>query len=570
MNKIFKHSILLLTSGMLTFSSCNVMDLDPTGWYGEGVAYSTIDILDYYVTGFYSVLYANAEIANGYLMDDGVSELLKYSWYGDKGQVNQMFYRPNIITPDSNYRSNWSSMYRYIRTLNEYFYDISNGRADGLDPDELKIRTAEVRFLRAFAYQELVVRHGGVVLRIAEDYVDGPDDRAKARSTKEECYDFIIKEYEKAAADLPEKWSSAWTGRITKGAAIGMKARACLYAERWSDAEEACNEVLKMNYALIQPSLSNTVQGISNEYNRIFNSVGNSEILLASYFQQGTGASSAKQHSFNNFFCAPGDDAILGVPNAGVGVCATPSEEYASSFDIKVGETWEKFDWNNIESYSNEPYANRDPRFYSSILYNGADWLGRKLDLTKDSGNYMPFATSGQDNVHKTTTGYVIRKYLSDSRNINFTSILSGQYWIEMRLAEIYLIRSEACARQNRFDDAYKDLNIVRARVGLPERAQQASWKDYLVDLSHERICELGMEGHRYFDLVRWGIAVETLDNTRLHGVEITKAEDGTLSYDVVECDTQNRAFPERMNIFPIPREELRNNNLCNQNEVWE
>lgn len=570
MNKIFRKGILVLALSSLALSSCDVMDLDPTGWYGEDVAYSSIDIMDYYVTGFYSVLYANSDIANGYIMDDGVSELIKYSWFGDKGQVNQMFYRPNYITPEGNFRSNWSSMYTYIRRLNEYFYDISQGRAAGLDPEQLAIRTAEVRFLRAFAYQELVIRHGGVVLRVDEDYVDGPEDRAKARSSKEECYDFIISEYEKAAADLPQAWDSNWTGRVTKGAALGMKARVCLYAERWDDAIAACDEVFKLGYSLIKPNTSLAVQQISTEYNRIYNTVGNPEIILATYFQQGTGGSTARQHSFNNYFCAPGDDAVLGYPNSGVGACATPSDEYACYFDIKVGEQWESFDWNNLDSYSNEPYQNRDPRFYSSILYNGADWLGRKLDLTKDSGNYMPFSTSGQDNVHKSTTGYAFRKYLSDSRKINFTSILSGQYWIEMRLAEIYLIRSEAYARKGEYDLAYADLNAIRERVGLPARDEQATWDAYLQDLNQERVCELGLEGHRYFDLCRWGIATEVLDGKRLHAIEITKGADGTLSYERVECDSQERYFPQRMSIFPIPKEELRNNSLCLQNEEWE
>lgn len=570
MNKIFRKGIVVLAISSFAFSSCDVMDLDPTGWYGEDVAYSSVEIMDYYVTSFYSVLYANSDIANGYIMDDGVSELIKYSWFGDKGQVNQMFYRPNYITPEGNFRSNWASMYTYIRRLNEYFYDLSHGRADALDPQQVSIRTAEVRFLRAFAYQELVIRHGGVVLRTDEDYVDGPNDRAKARSTKKECYDFIISEYEKAAADLPESWSSEWTGRVTKGAALGMKARACLYAERWDDAITACNEVLALNFNLIKPNTASTPKKIAEEYYKIFTSVGNSEILLASYFQQGTGGSTYKQHGFNSYFCAPGDDAALGYPNSGVGACATPSDEYACSFDIKVGEEWQKFDWDNLSDYSNAPYENRDPRFYASILYDGADWLGRKLDLSKDSGNYMPFSTSGQDNVHKTTTGYVFRKYLSDSRKINFTSILSGQYWIEMRLAEIYLIRSEAYARNADFVSAYSDLNEIRGRVGLPDRDTQGSWEAYLVDLSQERVCELGLEGHRYFDLCRWGIATEVLDGKRLHAIEITKESDGSLSYQRVECDPQDRLFPERLSIFPIPKEELRNNNLCVQNKEWE
>ena len=238
-------------------------------------------------------------------------------------------------------------------------------------------------------------------------------------------------------------------------------------------------------------------------------------------------------------------------------------------FDIKVGDEWQAFSWDNLAAYGNEPFQNRDIRFYASILYNGADWLGRKLDLTIESKNYMKFATSGQDNVHKTTTGYVIRKFLSDSPKINFTNILSGQYWIEMRAAEIYLIRSECYARKGTFDKAYADLNAVRTRVGMPERGQKASWNEYLTDLSQERVCELGLEGHRYFDLTRWGIATKTLDGKRLHGIEITKNSDGTLNYTRVECDTQDRHFEPKMNIFPIPKAELKNNSACEQNEEW-
>lgn len=547
---------------MIAASSCNVLDLNPTGWYGEDVAYASLENMDLYVKSFYLVLYSNSDIAIGYYMDDGVSDLLKYSWYGDKGAVNRAFYDPNYITVNSNYRSNWSSMYTYIRRFNEYFYDLSNGYADGIDKDDLKIRTAEVRFLRAFAYQELVIRHGGVILRVDEDYVDGPNERAKARSSEAECWDFIISEYEKAQADLPESWSSDETGRLTKGAAAGMRARAALYAGRWDDAIAACDEVIGMGYSL----LSGTT---TDAYNKIYTTVGNSELILPVYYQQGTGGSSYKQHYFNNYFCAPGDDAALGYPNSGVGCMATPSDEYASFFDIKVNGEWQSFDWANLEAYGNEPFKNRDPRFGSSILYNGASWLGRTLDLTVESENYMDFATSGQDNVHKTTTGYVIRKFLSDSKSINFTSILSGQYWIEMRLAEIYLIRSEAYARNGDYANAYKDLNVIRTRAGMPEKETASTWSDYLDDLNKERVCELGLEGHRYFDLCRWGIAVETLNNTRLHGIRMNKADDGTISYERVECDTQDRLFPERMTIFPIPYTEIKNNTLCEQNELW-
>jgi len=155
-------------------TQCDVLDVDPTGWYSENVAYSSLENVDLYVKGLYSVLYDNATInIDSYcLMDDGATDLLKYSWYGvNGGAMNKFFYQTNYVTETSNFRSNWSGMYTRIRQLNEYFYDRSKGYGDNLDQDEMKKRTAEVRFLRAFAYQELVLRHGGVILRTDEDYV---------------------------------------------------------------------------------------------------------------------------------------------------------------------------------------------------------------------------------------------------------------------------------------------------------------------------------------------------------------------------------------------------------------
>ena len=66
--------------------------------------------------------------------------------------MNKLFYYDNMMSPDGNYRSNWDGMYEQIRRFNEYFYDVHSGFADKLDSDQLAIRTAEVRFMRALFY----------------------------------------------------------------------------------------------------------------------------------------------------------------------------------------------------------------------------------------------------------------------------------------------------------------------------------------------------------------------------------------------------------------------------------
>lgn len=554
--RIFLATAVAATS----FVSCNFLETNPTGWYGEDVVYSSVDHLDLYVRGLYGILYANSDIAAGYVFDDACTDLVKESWYGTGGgAVNKMFLDGTGITPESNFRSNWGN-YTYIRRLNEYFHDLNYGYIDGLPADIVKVRTAEVRFLRAFAYQELTLRHGGVILRIDEKKVDGPEENAKARSSEEECWNFVISEYEKAAADLPLSWEGNDRGRITKGAAIGMKARALLYARRWADAAAACDEVFNLNQYELVPGKT------PEAYNGIFNQPYNKELILPVYYATASSVGS-KQHNFNNYFCPPGDGTAFKVQ---VGAAATPTDEYASAFDIKLDDKYQAFSWDKLEQYGNKPFDNREPRFYANILYNGASWRGRTLELFEGGQDgFMSYKNSGQDNVHKSTTGYIFRKFLSDASNMNYVSILSGQYWIEMRLAEIYLIRSEANARQGLFIPAYADLNEIRDRVGMEKLPVKASWDDYLKDLMKERVCELGMEGHRFFDLVRWGKAQDVLDGKYAHGIKITKKSDGSFNYEYIACDPTPRQFPERFNIFPIPYSELKANKLCEQNSVW-
>ena len=541
--------------------SCNgFLELDPPNNYSETTAFASIDNLDLYVKSFYGIFYSVAQNnVEPQLMTDGVSDLIKYTGYSTaSGNVNRFFYGALPMSADNNFRSNWEDMYNRIRRCNEYFRDLAE-YGGSLDADQTKIRTAEVRFIRAYAYYRLVTVHGGVILRIDENKVDGPNERAKERSSEEECWTFILNEFEKAAADLPEKWNGAETGRLTKGAAYGMMARASLYAKRWKDAVDACDKVLDMGYSLMPGKTP-------KEYMQIFTQVNNSELIMVSYFQQGIGM---KQHKFNNWYCPTYDYKAAGVSENAIGGTATPSDEYASAFDIKVGGKFVQFDWKNLASYGNKPFDNREPRFYASILYNGAEWQERKLELYKGgTDGYNDYTIGGANSGNRTTTGYFFRKFLDDSPKINYTNILSATFWTEMRLPEIYFIRSEAKARLNEFKEAYKDLNIVRERVGLPELNTKNSWEGYVEDLAKERICELGLEGHRYFDLVRWGMAVKVLDHSRLHGIRI-KPVSGGFTYERVECDPQDRLFPERYTQFPIPQSEIKDNDLCKQNPNW-
>ncbi|MDE5608117.1 MAG: RagB/SusD family nutrient uptake outer membrane protein [Muribaculaceae bacterium] len=556
-----KYIIGLLASAAIALPSCDTLDVDPTGYYSEDVAYASVDNLDMVVKNFYGMFHQFADIETGSSLTsitDGVSDLLKGSWWNVAGGTfNKMFFQDNVISvTNGDFRSNWGSMYNYVRLLNQFLWDYERGMIK-LPTADVQPRLAEARFLRALAYQELIQRHGGVILRLVDGGVDSMDKNNKARSTEAESWDFVINEYDAVAEMLPEEWPSADAGRITKGSALGFKARAALYAKRWDDAIAAADELFALNKYSLMPGTT------AAEYERIFTTPNNPELIQPVYFQVGN-----KQHQWNSLV-GPLSEALATVSQTS-GAAIAPTEEYASQFDIQVNGNWEAFDWDNLATYGNKPFDNRDPRFYYTILYPGATFKGKTIEIWDGGADEaMTYtAEAKDDNVHKTTTGYLIRKFLT-TKEYNYTSKLSDQLWPEMRLAEIYLIRSEAYARKGEWGKAYTDLNAIRARVGLPAKPNAGSWDGYLADLEKERICELGLEGHRFFDLVRWGKAVEVLNGTRAHGIHTTKADDGTLNYEVIEVDFKDRSFPLRYTICPIPYAEIQNNILCEQNELW-
>ena len=103
-----------MATALCLCQSCDVLDIDPTGNYSETTAFNSIKNLDLYVKGFYSIFYVNSQlyVDASCLMDDGASDLIKYSWYGvDGGKMNRFFYQSNFVTPQGNFRSNWNDMY---------------------------------------------------------------------------------------------------------------------------------------------------------------------------------------------------------------------------------------------------------------------------------------------------------------------------------------------------------------------------------------------------------------------------------------------------------------------------
>lgn len=534
---------LMFTSQFLT--SCHdLLEKDPTDSYSETVAWSSESSLDMYVTYLYKPLNGLSNFSS-LSLTDGYTDLVKYgngvpqTWSAH----NKILLQQNTITSDNNPMSSWG-LYTDIFRENVFLRD-AGIYGSKFSEDFLNTRIAEIRFIRAVNYARMIRIFGGVILRDETNGVDSEGEKAKARATEAESWDFVLKDLEFAAKHLPKEWDSKWDGRLTKGAAYAYMCRTALFAKRWDIAITAADEIKKLNkYDLM------------DEYKDVFKVAGNKEIIFSIAYKIPD-----MPHYFDRYFAPDGKQGIRR---------AVPTSELVDSYDMADGTP---FSWSG--SMAKDPYVGREPRFYASIIYNGATWKEKTIYTYVDAENgFAAYRDNMNPGEKQTVTGYFIRKYLQEN-NTEFDDKGSDQFWIEMRYAEVLLNLAEALAEQDyakNQDDALEALNEVRRRVDLPDRTtQEAPDKDsFMKLLRKERICELAFEGFRYWDLRRWRLAGKVIDGKQAHGTKITKKDDNSYTYEQVSCDDNiNRFFPERYYLLPIPVDELQNNPLCENNAPW-
>ena len=551
MKKIFAY-ILILSATAVFCSSCDdVLNIDPTDRYSYTSVWGSQESVDQYVFGFYSILKESSEISNSNMagFTDAYSDIIKNaSW----DQYNHTYNYALLM--DTYFSSShagchecWSYCYEKIRRHNEFLRD-APGFADKLGQDFITLRTAEVRFMRAFAYYRLIRVYGGVVLRTA---VDGPEQNDKPRSTEAQSWAQVIDDLTFAAENLPVSWDQS--GRVTKAAAYGMLSRVALFAKDWELAVSAADECAK--YSSLDPSYANVFASSSSVENIL---VVN---FLPGYLGQGL------SHNADIHFRPVGDGAYHN--NKQIYSTFAPTSELVDSYEMADGT---EFSW---QQHGSDPYKGREPRFYASILYNGAKWEGREIE-TYVSGvdGFMAFKT--ENTASSTTTGYYLKKWITEEET-SWETKASSHFSIMIRYAEVLLNKAEALAElgDSRLSEALDALNQVRARVGLP--AKSATTKDeFMKLLRKERMVELAGEGFRFWDIRRWRIAGDdpnvdgdgVIHGAVAHGVKITKnADTGACTYEQVEVDGgRTRIFLEHYYAFSIPVEERSNNNLFGQN----
>jgi starch-binding outer membrane protein, SusD/RagB family len=437
----------------------------------------------------------------------------------------------------------WARSYRSIRECN---WALANIATVTMSADHKSRLTAELRFIRAYRYQDLVRNYGGIVLMGDQVYNlsdDLQDAKLFARATLQESMNYVLTELDAAAAGLPINNGSNWLlGRATRGAALGLKSRLTLYAASplynvgtWAAAVTAAQGVISLNkYGLYAGGYANLFLDAS---------ANNNETIFARIFTKNAGHTHLEIANGANGYGGWGGNLPL----------QNLVDDYQMDNGKPITDGTSGYDAQN-------PYVNRDPRFYATILYNGSTYRGAPVETFTPGGKD---SKDGPENWNTSKTGYYLRKFMNESYPLQNPWGNAGfQPWYYIRYAEILLNFAEASNEANGADvvpagstlSARTAVNLVRARANMPALPAGLSQTAMRDAIRSERRVELAFEEHRFYDVRRWKIA-EVTENKPANGINITKSGT-TLTYSI-KVALDGRAFAAKHYWLPIPRAEI-------------
>jgi hypothetical protein len=505
-----------------------------TFWTSEKDAYAALNgiygpALDYVETSIYN---------------DGASDNAhaQYPWESNATTIS-------LGDVNSGMNAGWS--FNTIRRANYFLENVDKVSMNSTLKERFK---AEARFLRAFVYADLVNKFGNVplvtkTLLLEESFI--------GRNPKAEVLKFIYDELTAVAAVLPEAYSGGKNlekGRVTKGAALALKARLHLYNGQWQEAADAAQAVMGLNYDLFKVTTEADVDkgddytawvGFANadqekkfhlgvrSYEQLFWQVneGNKEVILD------------RQHIPEKD--AKYDNTYLLADDLGGWSSVTPTQTLVNEYlDFQTGEPIipitaavraDRYSKRATDPAFYNEYKNRDPRFYATVLFEKAPW-----NRINEGGGYTFTWVKGGNNCSK--TGYNFRKYVDPVSTI--AQVDNNANHIIIRLAEVLLTYAEAKNEISGPDASiYTAINRIRSRAGMPDlNAAVYNTKDKLREaIRRERRVELALEGHRYFDIRRWKIASTVMTNL----------------YDLSNGLVQTRKWEDKLYLMPVPQSEV-------------
>jgi hypothetical protein len=414
--------------------------------------------------------------------------------------------------------------------------------------------SAELRFLRAYDYFEMVKRMGGVPLvtkQLLYDYSGDPSPLQQPRAKEADVYDFIASELDAIKDNLGNTGSKT---RANKFTALALKSRAMLYAgslakynslmpspittpggevgipgsranDYYQKSLDASKEIISSgSYALYK---TNPNPG-ENFYEAVTKKLNNNEVIFAKDYL----SSKNKRHAFSY------DNIARNIREDNLGSSSvTPSLNLVESYEYLDGSsgvlktrTPDNSDYIYYNSLQ-DIFANKDARLYGTVVFPGTSLKGLPVEIqagvlvwNASTNSYQTVEGSSLNTIYTdgklltggsgphrsiqevSNTGFYLRKYIDAGGGTSTRGILSDVWWVRFRLGEIYLNAGEAAFELGKTAEALTYINTLRERAGFGANSLTID-KLNMAKIRNERRVELAFEDHRLWDLKRWRIA---------------------------------------------------------------
>lgn len=632
------YTIIACFLATVIYSCSDVLNQAPDGKISLEEVFGDNDKTMYYLNTCYSGI--NAKGCLYFFWSRGPVNWCDDSWDADDLGVSwaasRRYYDGNASASDfpANYNAgdsgnesvSWARSFQRIRNCAVFLQNIPNAKVNS-ESDRSRW-TAEAHILRAYYYSELLMWFGCSLPIIREPYTYDADFSKVERSSFHDVVEFIVEDCDAALACEELPWritTDSEAMRMTKAVAWAIKSRMTLFAASplYNDGNNYWEEAYSVNKAAVQ-ALESNGYALYDKLNQ-----------AAVWGDEKAYLPTAASQYFNEYFCNSGayaadpadketiyqlrDGANLDLANVdGIGAIlgyktgTCPSQELVDAFETIDGQPVldlakpyldeqhlkPNYNSSNTTYDKNNPYANRDPRFYATVYYNGSkrycNWsteaekksfenLGQgkgenvRIITTWDAyedaeGNIInspePLMGRSMTGRTPTRTGYFQRKFLHPNSGVEMR--LNGARHKDYRLAEIYLNFAEAAMEAGHTDEAITYVNKVRARAGMPGLPAGLSGENLRQRIHNERRVEFALEGNRYFDVRRWHKPDEDLSATDrwITGAHITHMQDGTYKYERTILK-ERQCYTNKWLKMPIPLTEV-NNMRAITGEDWQ
>lgn len=600
--KIMRKIFLVVTFVMTACLSCTKDGadlLDPTASRGISDVFGNATNSDKFLMDIYRQIlpvlprtdFAGSRWRHNYLLDVGTEN----GSSNIQGNLPVRDYNAGSLTPSSTglfSYSDWRDGYVAIRACYLFLAHIDEVPLDpqfNYDETTRKIRKAEAKWLLAFNYAELAKEFGG--LPLIKKVVDPLDDVTVARSSFDETINYVVQLCDEAAVDLPPVYTDNELGRATRGAALALKARMLLYAASplWNDSSSPADSPFNGKYdagkwlkaaQAAQAVMNLNAYQLHQDIATMFNTRTNSEIIYAR-MQEPMAYFSATNVPYR-LYNGTGAYALGGANQ----VTYNMVKEYEV---LKNGVAYSVDDpasGHNLQ----DPYKNRDPRFYRDCIYNGAQILGKTAEFGDVAAGVAK--TPAHNMLASIYNTYVFNvKFCDLTLNVTWNArspsagTRTNQNYPYLRYAEILLNYAEAMNEvygpegigPGLTRTALDALNEVRTRAkypagkpeymglsgGMPPLASGLGKDEFRQKLRHERRVEFCFEEHWFWDLRRWKLTPD-LDIKAQIPVWVSPT---AVQYQIKTID--NRYFDPKMYRMPIPQAEIQANPKLVQNPDW-